>query len=91
MPPAGNDTASGDKAIDFSAISGSAATVTTVEFTVELASPDAVSVAVMVAVALTAALDATVSRPAELTVATAELEEAKLSPDAARAALVLLL
>jgi hypothetical protein len=65
--------------------------VITVEFAAELESPDAVCVALMVAVALVAALAATVTRPAVLTVATAALEEAKVSPEAGRAAVVPLL
>jgi hypothetical protein len=57
-------------------------TVTTVEFDDDVTNPEALSVAVIVAVLPAAALAATERSPSTLTVATAEFEDAKVSPEA---------
>jgi hypothetical protein len=57
----------------------------TVELAVDVTKLDASSVAVMVAVLPATAPAATVTTPAALTVATAEFDEAKVSPEAGSA------
>jgi hypothetical protein len=59
-------------------------TVTCVDLAAPVDSPDAESVAVIVAVAPTGAPQIATTTPAELTVATAVLEELKISPEAGR-------
>ena len=66
-----------------------AVTVITVELAVEVFKPDAVSFAIIVAVAPTVAPAATVTSPAALTEATPGVIDVKLSPEAANAAVEL--
>jgi hypothetical protein len=58
-------------------------TVTTVELAVEVVTPDAESVALIVALAPAPAVIARVTTPSELTVATPVFDDANVSPDAA--------
>jgi hypothetical protein len=82
VAPGPIDTASGDSEIE---VSVGALTVTTAELAADETTPDAVSVASIVAVAPTVALATRVTTPAELTVATPVLDDLNVSPDAGSA------
>jgi len=82
VAPGPIDTASGDSAIE---VSVGALTVTTVELAADETTPDAVSVASIVAVAPTVAWATRVTTPAELTVATPVLDDLNVSPEAGSA------
>jgi hypothetical protein len=78
--PGPTDTAADDSAIETST---GGFTVTTVDLGVEVATPDAASVAMIVALAPTLAVVRRVTTPSELTAATALFDDANISPDAA--------
>ena len=78
------------KPVESTPVGGSGAvTVITVELAVDVVKPDAVSLAIIVAVAPAVALDATVTTPVALTEATPGVIEVKLSPAAGSTLVVL--
>ncbi len=79
MVPGPTDTACGDSAIE---TSSGALTVTRVDLAVDVVTPDAVSVALIVALAPAPAVMTRVTTPAELTWAMPVLDDVNTSPDA---------
>jgi hypothetical protein len=77
--PGPTDTVGGDNAIEMST---GALTVTTVELAVEVVTPDAESVALIVAPAPTPAFMTRATTPAELTMAIPVFDDTNVSPDA---------
>ena len=88
MAPGARVAVSGDRAIEVR-VTGFAETVITVELPVDVVTPEAVSLALIVVVCPAVAPVATVTNPVVSTVATAVFDEVKVSPAAASTAVEL--